>query len=722
MRRLVMILVLAMSCSQGSNRGTGKDTIEIIPVDLGFEQAGEDISPTFCTVNADCPPERPRCDTSKGVCVQCLSNSDCGGGYCVDGTCKSYLCEPNSVSCVNNVVKVCDSTGYAYLHEFPCGDMVCVNGQCLVCVPGSKECSPLNEKKVCKQDGSGWDVTSCGEKKCVEGECSNCVPLAKKCDGNRVMRCTPDGDHYEFIEDCDTENTGRICYVGMCLDLCQYNEKFKTNQGCEYYAIDMDQSQEDDGQDSPYAVVISNTTQNYNAHVVVSKPDGSVVKELDAPPRQATIIYLPPFNIIGAIKAPFAYYVKSSLPVVAYQFNPLENVGVYSNDASLLLPTNALGKNYMVMSYPTLGTNSLGQMLASNFAVVGVENGTNVHIKVTARTIGSSQVPTLSPGQTYDTVLNRFEVLNIEAADQFGDLTGSTVEADKKVAVFAGHVCAMVPLSQCVGGRCSYDPTVTCTKSADCPWIYACDHMEEQLPPLSAWGRHYVVTKLWDRGKAPDLVRILASEDGTTVTLNPSIKTVPTLNRGQFFEFEISQHVEVVADKPVLVGQFMEGQDAPYAEHKGCYDDITDDFCEMSSSSFGCSCYDQSGVPGASCTKQSDCSPNDANIGDPSFIVSVPVEQFRQQYVFLVPTKYRSNYINVIAEASASVSLDGAPIQSYQFTTLPSGVYKVARLPISEGSHVLTSDRDCGVVVYGWDFYVSYGYPGGMRTETLKVE
>jgi hypothetical protein len=589
-------------------------------------------------------------------------------------------------------------------------------------VPGSKECSPLNEKKVCKQDGSGWDVTSCGEKKCVEGECSNCVPLAKKCDGNRVMRCTPDGDHYEFIEDCDTENTGRICYVGMCLDLCQYNEKFKTNQGCEYYAIDMDQSQEDDGQDSPYAVVISNTTQNYNAHVVVSKPDGSVVKELDAPPRQATIIYLPPFNIIGAIKAPFAYYVKSSLPVVAYQFNPLENVGVYSNDASLLLPTNALGKNYMVMSYPTLGTNSLGQMLASNFAVVGVENGTNVHIKVTARTIGSSQVPTLSPGQTYDTVLNRFEVLNIEAADQFGDLTGSTVEADKKVAVFAGHVCAMVPLSQCVGGRCSYDPTVTCTKSADCPWIYACDHMEEQLPPLSAWGRHYVVTKLWDRGKAPDLVRILASEDGTTVTLNPSIKTVPTLNRGQFFEFEISQHVEVVADKPVLVGQFMEGQDAPYAEHKGCYDDITDDFCEMSSSSFGCSCYDQSGVPGASCTKQSDCSPNDANIGDPSFIVSVPVEQFRQQYVFLVPTKYRSNYINVIAEASASVSLDGAPIQSYQFTTLPSGVYKVARLPISEGSHVLTSDRDCGVVVYGWDFYVSYGYPGGMRTETLKVE
>jgi hypothetical protein len=31
-----------------------------------------------------------------------------------------------------------------------------------------------------------------------------------------------------------------------------------------------------------------------------------------------------------------AYRVTSELPVVAYQFNPLENVSVFSNDASLL--------------------------------------------------------------------------------------------------------------------------------------------------------------------------------------------------------------------------------------------------------------------------------------------------------------------------------------------------------------------------------------------------
>ena len=34
--------------------------------------------------------------------------------------------------------------------------------------------------------------------------------------------------------------------------------------------------------------------------------------------------------------------MRSSVPVVAYQFNPLENVNVFSNDASLLKPAEAL--------------------------------------------------------------------------------------------------------------------------------------------------------------------------------------------------------------------------------------------------------------------------------------------------------------------------------------------------------------------------------------------
>ena len=41
-----------------------------------------------------------------------------------------------------------------------------------------------------------------------------------------------------------------------------------------------------------------------------------------------------------------AYRITSDLPVVVYQFNPLSNEGVFSNDASVLLPGPNLGQEY----------------------------------------------------------------------------------------------------------------------------------------------------------------------------------------------------------------------------------------------------------------------------------------------------------------------------------------------------------------------------------------
>ncbi len=714
----------------GDARG-GVDLGDIVPITvdygpLGDEGRRDDAGPTGCSINLHCPPERPRCDTDRHVCVECLGHSDCpGGGFCVEGSCRSSLCEPGSVTCVNNEVKVCDHTGFAYQQEFPCGDLVCVGGECLTCEPGDRECTPQNQTKVCRPDGSGWDLTPCGDQKCIDGACLNCVPLSKKCVGTEVHRCTEDGSHYEFLEDCETEKTGRLCHLGLCVELCKYNEKFKTNLGCDYYAIDMDQYDAKDpldpwGPDAPFAVVVSNTTEAFAATVVVSR-DGNLVKQVSAPPRKATIIALDPLNIVGTTKAKLVYRIQSNLPIVAYQFNPLENVGVYSNDASLLLPFNALGKRYMVLAWPSIGYNPAFQMLASNFAVVGVgDEPVPVRVRVTARTLAGGGVPSLSAGQTWETTLSPGEVLNIEAADQFGDLTGSMVEADDRVAVFAGHVCATAPVSQCVGGKCSYDPTFSCLSSADCPGIAACDHIEEQLPPLAAWGRRYVVARSWPRGNAPDVVRILAAEDGTHVTVTPALTTVPVLNAGQFHEFEISDHVEITADKQVLVGQYLEGQDAPGAAHSLCVDVLSGEPCEKVAGFKSCLCYDVlTELNGASCTTQTQCSPNDANIGDPSFILAVPVEQFRQEYVFLVPTKYASNYLAVVAPAGAGVTLDGTPVTG--FVAVGTGAYQVARMPIAEGSHTLSATHNVGIVVYGWDWYVSYGYPGGMRTETLKV-
>lgn len=696
---------------------------DISAFDIQYNETGPD---GVYPCGEPCVEPMPICDTANYRCVQCLDDSNCKEGICYQNICRSDLvCVPGSIKCHKNEVHECSEDGKSLLSVTPCEEKVCYEGQCLTCKPGSADCETANMARLCRLDGSGWDYTDCKDLKCVSGICAFCIPGFKRCEGTKVYQCQADAASFVEVEDCDTNNTGKKCHLGMCIQMCELNAKFHTNQGCEYWAIDMDNYHDTDpsrdGQNSPYALVVSNTDPEYRALVTIYQWDGQV-KQIEAPPMTATPIFLPPYNIEGGQKAKRVWRLSSTLPIVAYQFNPLENVGVYSNDASLLLPTNVLGKRYMVLSWPTLpGVNEAGQLLASNFAVVGVEpKKTKVKIKVTARTLSGPGVPEIPKGGTYETELDQFEVLNLEAADYFGDLTGSTIEADGRVAVFAGHVCAFVPLSRCKSGKCSYDPTEPCVTDTDCPFIMACDHMEEQLQPLSAWSDNYVVGRLWPRGNAPDIVRVLAAEDNTHVTVVGANIVIPVLNSGMYHEFEITNNIEVHADKPILVGQFMEGQDAPGSAHNGCYDMLGSP-CDPKNP-FGCECYDDTGFPiGKSCVDDTACSPGDANIGDPSFIVGVPTKQFRKEYVFLVPIKYKSNYVNITAEPGSTVILDGKTVAASEFKPISGGSWAVARLPLEAGSHTLSSDKNVGIVVYGWDRYVSYGYPGGMNVETLKV-
>lgn len=640
-----------------------------------------------CQTPADCPPAWPVCPDTLKVCARC---------------------SPGERTCLGNVARNCSEDGLAWI-DFSCPG-ACKDGGCLACYPDVEECRE-NTARKCRSDGSAWDETPCEAQVCLAGKCVACVPGESSCVDGKVQTCREDASGWD-LTDCDTATTGLVCVAGKCADLCLLGGSARTNQGCEYWAIDMDQSTEKGGADAQYAVVVSNASETLTAWVAVSNAGGEVTK-VQAPPRTATIINLPPQNIAGVVKDKLAWRIKANMPIVAYQFNPLENVGVYSNDASLLLPTNVLGKSYRVLAWPHRQTEAGSQPLASNFAVVGATPGdTQVTVKVSVATVAGTNVPALNAGQTWTTTLAQYEVLNLESRDPFTDLTGSTVEASAPVAVFGGHVCANTPLSRCVGGFCSYDPIIECKVSEDCPIIGACDHLEEQLQPVAAWGQTYVLGRTWPRGKAPDLIRVLASQDLTHVTLDPPGAAVPVLGAGKVHEFEIMDHVVLTADKPVLVGQYLEGQNAPYAAHSACASTPFGKCCAMNGSvSLPCA---------KTCNTDKDCdTPDDANIGDPSFIVGVPVEQFRQEYVFLVPTKYAFSYVNITAPVDAQVALDDNPLTVGWTPVGTGGSWTVLRLQLQPGSHTLSSDRKIGVVVYGWDQYVSYGYPGGMSLENL---
>jgi len=205
-----------------------------------------------------------------------------------------------------------------------------------------------------------------------------------------------------------------------------------------------------------------------------------------------------------------------------------------------------------------------------------------------------------------------------------------------------------------------------------------CDHIEQQIFPRQAIGKSYIVGKTHARTicVAPDYIRIMADDDMTNVTVDPPVAGPWTLDAGQWVEFSTVDSVEVNADKPVMVGQFMR-------------------------SSNGGECDDE---------------------GDPAFILQVPIDQYRRDYIFLTPPTYDTDYVDVLAPIGAVVMLDGAPL-ALDPTPVGATSFTLTSVVIADGPHSVSSNEAVGVMVYGYGGpgstsgdtqNVSYGYPGGL--------
>ncbi|MDA0199512.1 MAG: IgGFc-binding protein, partial [Bacteroidetes bacterium] len=157
-------------------------------------------------------------------------------------------------------------------------------------------------------------------------------------------------------------------------------------------------------------------------------------------------------------------------------------------DAAIVYPTSTLGKDYYAMGFESL---SGWTGYPSYLVVVGTQNNTEVEITPSSATTTGQPANTpfsitLDQGQTY--------LLQSDT-----DLTGSRVRSNSpdnclSFAVMAGAKCTNV------GG---------------CP---ACDHLLEQMPPTTTWGTRFVTVPY--KTRKDDLIRIMASEDGTTVTFD----------------------------------------------------------------------------------------------------------------------------------------------------------------------------------------------------------
>ncbi len=419
------------------------------------------------------------------------------------------------------------------------------------CVTGATQCTG-SEFETCTN--GAWTTTET-----CSGVCSNalgcvvCEPNTGTCSGDTATTCKADGSGYEDVL-CDSE-LGVSCVDGSCQGACAPQTLGNSYIGCEYFPTVTAQLV---STSFSYSIVVSNTSSQ-PANITISGGALGAPLSLVVAPQEVKVQDLPwvpqlkmcnntgvngcttPDPFVVNQVASGSYHLKSTQPVTVYQFSPKDYANgsnfSYTNDASLLLPSNAMTGSYIVAGYPFVGANL-------NFpgfvAVTATRDNTMVTINAKG---GSTGTPAFPVGIPTIVVLQQGDVVQIPNTS--GDLTGSSIEANQPVQVIAGHYCTNIPIN-----------------------VFACDHVEESMFPVETLSTDYLITApavpAIPNGKE-QVIRIVATEANTTLSFEPALPGAATTiaNAGDFIEIaRQTGDYKVSSDKKILVAQFMEGQDA----------------------------------------------------------------------------------------------------------------------------------------------------------------
>ncbi|MFV8749159.1 IgGFc-binding protein [Nannocystaceae bacterium ST9] len=586
-------------------------------------------------------------------------------------------CQDGEQQCLGSLHQICVDGAW---QDDPCDpgsfcDEATNDCSACVCEPGSTgDCIDDNNLGACKPDCSGYEPQACDLGVCIEGACVDliCAPNESSCiDDESLHVCNSIGTEWGPAQPCIP---GSTCVGDTCVSDCVIAEVSESNVGCEFWALDMANVPPRDK--FTYAVAISNPSFDDVATIGIYDRNGGTEQQLiedSIDPRDVKVFnlsgshanYTSHYNGVDAgflgngIAKGRAFRVASDIPVIATQFNPIGGASGYTTDASLLLPTHALGEDYIHLDW------DLGFGTGAALDVIATQEDTTITITPTVSTAaGINGLPALTAGVPTQIALDRYDYLQLGANDL--NLTGSTISSDKPVALFGGHACAAVP-----------DESV----------LY-CDHLEEQIFPLETWGTEYVASRNPIRGAEPMRWRVLAAEDGTDISFEPAVTigAQAQLDAGEWLEFDDLIDFQVEANKPILVAGYM----------------------------FGCG----SVMPNQNCP------------GDPSMVLMIPVEQYQQDYVFLVDSSYDEDFAKLIRPNGVPVTVDClGVVPENRWTVIGNSGYEWATIDLNPGeafcqpgTNQASSNEGFGVIVVGQSARASYAYPGGLSLLSINPQ
>jgi hypothetical protein len=509
-----------------------------------------------------------------------------------------------------------------------------------------------------------------------------------------MVQCSPDNSAVQVCANnawqnqtsCNTA-AGEMCSDAVCKGPCDLVPL--GNVGCSFYPVNLWST----STSGDFGIVATNTSSTLTSQVTLEDPNGNPIQ--DATDEQGNPITMPlpiPPGGVGIFHLAHAEYklsqtelaqkglhLSSTAPVAIYQFHPIDAANVFSGSATLLLPEQVLAKNYFVMSYTynadLMTTPPQGQGL---LAVVGLSDNTQVEVTVPVATMSGPGVSALTPHGTLKQTLNRLQVLEIAQANSLEDISGATVTSSAPVAVYGGAGAVSVPVSA-IGGN----------------------HFGVQMFPLETWGKTYLASMLKQRNNSDrDYYRVVASVDNTHLTLTGSglPMTVPTLNSGQFFEFSAQSDFQIEGDQPIMAFQYMPA----WGSLSGTYDPTQFPYGVSSSCPFA------------------DSSDDVQCLGDANITPLVPVEQYRDDYIFYIPTTYEYQFVNVNAPIGTALTVDGTPVTE-MLTPIANSGYGTLIVPkLVPGNHRITGDQPFGIIAYGYAYATSYSYAGGLNLAVIN--
>ncbi|MBK0381916.1 PKD domain-containing protein [Pedobacter sp. SD-b] len=361
-------------------------------------------------------------------------------------------------------------------------------------------------------------------------------------------------------------------------------------------------------------------------------------------------------------------HVTSIKPIIVYAH-------IYANSvsgATLVLPVNALGKDYYSINYKQI-SNSNGAV--GWFFVVAVEDSTKIEITPSADTeqwnANTTHTVLLNKGQIYN-VLGKFTDSGKNSSGV--DLTGSRIKSVstangtcKKIAVFSGSSKISI---NCLNYVLNSNPG-------------SADNLFQQTYPTSSWGKTFITVPEKERNFV--IYRVLKSDVSAIVKVNGNVVPAANFTNGFYYDYASQQVDEITADKPIQVVQYAVTQRITI----NCGNDASD-------------------------------------VGDPEMIYLNPLEQTLTKITMYSTNNFKilKHFINVVIrnDGVASFTLDGVNVSS-QFAPVPNNSsYSYAQLSVAEGTHNLNSLVGFNAIAYGFGAAESYGYAAGANLTAFGID